>query len=276
MKPRSTGSADTEFFAADEKAFIESFLEKGYAIVPLEERPRLDAVRARMYARAMELLRFSKSKRPPLEAFFDHTERFVSVDALNDFRLGMIEFLNADALLRPALFKMARRHIEWAIGSEIAMQRTVNLSIQLPKDDSSLLPLHSDVWSGNSPYELVLWLPLVDCFKTKSMYVLERPASEKIFRDFSKYKTFDAEKLYQQVKPKLVWLDVPYGHAVLFTHSLLHGNRVNEEKTTRWTFNVRLKGLLTPYGVKEMGESFLPITVRPATRIGFDAVALDK
>lgn len=268
--------SDTAFFGADEKAFIDGFLKKGYAIVPLQERERLDAVRARMYERAMKLLGLSGAKRPPLETFFDHTERFVPVAKLNGFRLGMIEGLNADALLRPALFKMARRHIEWSIGSEIAMQRTVNLSIQLPRDDSSLLPLHSDVWSGNSPYELVLWVPLVDCFKTKSMYILERAESEKIFRAFPRYKSFDAEKLYRTIKPKLVRLDVPYGHAVLFSHSLLHGNRINEEKSTRWTFNIRLKGLLTPYGVKEMGESFLPITIRPATRIGFEAVALDK
>lgn len=266
----------TEFFAPDEKAFIDSFLKRGYAIVPLAERELLDAVKERIYARGLERLKIKRARRPSLQEFFDHAERFVPVDELNDFRLAMIESLNRDPLLRPALFKMARKHIEWAIGSEIAMQRTVNLSIQLPKDASSLLPLHSDVWSGNSPYELVLWTPLVDCFKTKSMYLLERPASEKIFREFSKYKSFNAETLFKRIKPRVVWLNVPYGHAVLFTHSLMHGNRVNTEKTTRWTFNVRLKGLLTPYGVKEMGESFLPITIRPATRIGWDAVALDK
>lgn len=273
---KSSPAADAEFFAPDEKAFIDSFLARGYAIIPLAEPERLNAIRARLYASAMDLLRLPAAKRPALDAFFDHTERWISVEKLNSLRLGLIEGLNRDALLRPALFKMARKHIEWTIGSEIAMQRTVNLSIQLPRDDSSLLPLHSDVWSGNSPYELVLWLPLVDCWKTKSMYVLERPESEKIFREFASYESFDAEKLFQKIKRNLVWLEVPRGHAVLFTHSLLHGNRVNEEATTRWTFNVRLKGLLTPYGAKEMGESFLPITVRPATRIGFDAVALDK
>jgi hypothetical protein len=56
----------------------------------------------------------------------------------------------------------------------------------------------------------------------------------------------------------------------------MHGNRVNEEKTTRWTFNIRLKGLLTPYGVKELGESFLPVIVRPATRIGFEYEEAEK
>ena len=265
--------SETAFFEKDEQAFIEGFLEKGYVIIPLAEKDRLDAIRKRMHARGLELL---NGKKPSLAEFFDHTEKFVSPEKLNGFRLGMIEHLNRDALLRPALFKMARRKIEWIVGNEIAMQRTINLSIQMPKDDSSLLPLHSDVWSGNSPYEIVLWLPLVDCYKTKSMYILPRPHSEKIFREFSKYKKFDAEKLYKEIKPKLIWLDVPYGSAVLFTHSILHGNRLNEEKTTRWTFNVRLKGALTPYGVKELGESFVPVTIRPATRIGFDAVSLEK
>ena len=45
-------------------------------------------------------------------------------------------------------------------GNELAMQRKVNLSMQVPKDDSSLLPVHSDVWSGCSPFEVVLWMPL--------------------------------------------------------------------------------------------------------------------
>lgn len=261
-----------DFLQPDEKAFNDAFLKKGWARIELQERRHLDALKTRMYGEAMRLLGLKSSKRPEEGVFFDQTQRYVPVSRLNGFRLKMIEFLNDDKLLRPALFHMARRHIEWVIGNEVAMQRTVNLAIQLPKDDSSLLPLHSDVWSGNSPYEIVLWLPLVDCWKTKSMYLLERPESEKIFREFPRYSSFNAEQLYRKIKPKLEWLDVPYGKAVLFTHSLLHGNRVNEEKTTRWGFNIRLKGLLTPYGSKEMGESFLPATVRPATRIGFEYV----
>jgi sporadic carbohydrate cluster 2OG-Fe(II) oxygenase len=269
---KKSAPSDLDFFTPEEKAFNEAFLRQGYAIVDLAQIERLDACKERMRARAEQLL----GKKVSSKELFDHTDKLVTGADLNAFRLGMIEHLNADTLLRPALFKMARTWIEYAIGNEIAMQRTINLSIQMPQDDSSILPLHSDVWSGNSPYELVLWVPLVDCYKTKSMFVLPRPESEKIFREFSKYESFDAEALFKAIKPKVVWLDVPYGKAVVFTHSLLHGNRMNEEKTTRWTFNIRLKGLLSPYGVKEMGESFLPVTIRPATRIGFEAVTLEK
>lgn len=264
------------FFGAEEKAFMDEFISKGYAIIPLERKAKLDAVREKIHALGTAHLGLKGAKKPSLKEFFDHTEHFVGVEGLNGLRLAVINGLNKDAGLMPGFFGMARKYVEWTVGNEIAMQRGINLSIQLPGDDSSLLPLHSDVWDGNSPYEIVLWLPLVDCYKTKSMYVLPRAESRRAYGEFKNNKGFDAEKLYQRVKPDLTWLDVPYGKAVLFSHSLLHGNRVNDERTTRWTFNIRLKGLLTPYGVKELGESFLPATVRPATRIGFEYAREEK
>ena len=65
------------------------------------------------------------------------------------------------------------------------MQQKINLSIQFPKDASSLLEVHADTWSGNSPFELVVWIPLVNCYKTKSMYILpryENPSFEKKYK----------------------------------------------------------------------------------------------
>ena len=69
-------------------------------------------------------------------------------------------------------YKISKPLLDIILGNELAMQLRVNLSIQLPDDDSSLLPIHSDVWSGDSPFESVVWLPLVDCYKTKSMFIL--------------------------------------------------------------------------------------------------------
>ena len=74
------------------------------------------------------------------------------------------------------------------VGNELAMQNKINLSIQFPNDASSLLPLHSDTWDGDSPFESVLWLPLVNCFKTKSMFILKSSKYEK-FRKI--YKLID-------------------------------------------------------------------------------------
>ena len=50
----------------------------------------------------------------------------------------------------------------------------------------------------------------------------------------------------------------------------MHGNRINQEATTRWTFNIRFKGLFTPYSDKRLGEYFAPIIIRPVSRIAMD------
>ena len=66
--------------------------------------------------------------------------------------------------------------LENIIGNELAMQNNINLSIHT-KDENSLLPIHSDTWSEIT-FESVLWLPLVNCYKTKSMFILNSKNEE--------------------------------------------------------------------------------------------------
>ena len=151
----------------------------------------------------------------------------------------------------------------------MAMQRGLNLSIQLPGDESSLLPAHSDIWSGNSPFEAVFWLPLVDCYRTRSMYLLARPLSEEVLAHFSRYSNLTATEFFREIEPMVTWVEVKQGEGLIFWHGLVHGNEINREPLTRWSMNIRFKGLLSPYGDKEIGESFFPIAVRPLTRLGY-------
>ena len=60
------------------------------------------------------------------------------------------------------------------------MQNEISLSIQMPRDNHSLLPLHADSWSGNSPFEVVIWIPLVNVYSTKSMFILKNEKLKKI------------------------------------------------------------------------------------------------
>ena len=65
---------------------------------------------------------------------------------------------------------MGREYIDLFCGNELAVQK-INLSIQL----LLIILLYFnpyDVWSGNSPFELVLWIPLVSVKNTKSMFIL--------------------------------------------------------------------------------------------------------
>ncbi|NJL55259.1 hypothetical protein HC928_08790 [bacterium] len=254
------------FFYSRRKPAIAQFLQDGYWIFSLSDLSLLDRLQETLYRKGLELLNFS----PDLSRaeFFDFTHKLVSTDELNDFRVQLIAHMARDESIRPLVYHLAKPQLHWLVGNELAMQRNCNLSIQFPEDDSSLLPLHSDVWSGNSPYEVVLWLPLVDCYQTKSMFLLPRPESEAILSNFRQYASLSTEELYREIESNLVWFEVRCGQAAIFSHAMLHGNRINRETTTRWTINVRFKSLLSPYGSKGLGESFLPITMRPTTHIG--------
>ena len=52
------------------------------------------------------------------------------------------------------------------------MQNKINISIQIPKDKNSLIDMHSDIFTGETPFQAVLWIPLVDVSKTKSMFYI--------------------------------------------------------------------------------------------------------
>jgi sporadic carbohydrate cluster 2OG-Fe(II) oxygenase len=131
-----------------------------------------------------------------------------------------------------------------------------------------VLPLHSDAWSEDSPYEVVLWVPLVDCRRTKSMFLLPPDADREARATMAQYAQAGVEALYTAVEPQLEWLEIPYGNVLVFTHTLMHGNRMNVEPTARWSINIRFKALFTPYADKQLGDFFDPITTRPATRVG--------
>ena len=154
------------------------------------------------------------------------------------------------------------------VGNELAMQRNLNLSIQLPRDDSSILPLHADVWDGDSPYEVVVWTPLVDCYQTKSMFILPRAQNAVAHERVADHQLSGVEDLYAAVESDMDWIDIKFGQILLFSQNLMHGNRMNVEETTRWSINCRFKSVMSPYAAKTLGEFFEPITLKPATKMG--------
>ena len=78
--------------------------------------------------------------------------------------------MNKDKRFRSNYFKIARKALYSLAGNELMMQTKINLSIQLPNDETSLLPIHSDVWQGDSPFEINLWIPLVTAIKQNRVY----------------------------------------------------------------------------------------------------------
>ena len=78
--------------------------------------------------------------------------------------------LNSDKKFVTNYYMIAKKELEFICEMNLQCKEKISLSIQMPDDDSSLLPIHSDVWSGCSPFEVVVWIPLVDCQKTNSIF----------------------------------------------------------------------------------------------------------
>ena len=251
------------FLKKKEQKKTKVFLEKGYIISKVESMSSLKYI---SFLISNAINQQVKKKLVNL----NKTHEKISIEELNNFRLGIINKINKDKLLRYHYFNIAREALYILAGNELMMQKNINLSIQFPNDNSSLLPIHSDVWSGDSPYEINLWVPLVNCYRTKSMYILEQkdyPNFEKIMQ---KKKYSSSEDIFKLVKNKVRWLNVNYGQFLIFNQALPHGNIVNIEKETRWSMNCRFKNFFSPYGDKKVGEFFLPITTRAISEIGMN------
>lgn len=256
---------DADFFAPQELALIEEFEQKGFAIFNVANPEGLDRIRR---AVAAELSAQLDMKYDDVTDFLNRVGEHLSVADLNAVRLAIFNRLNQHAWFRPTYYSLARDVLATIVGNELAMQRRVNLSIQLPGDDSSVLPVHSDVWSGDSAFEVVVWVPLVDCYDTKSMFILPHAAHQEHSKKLADFRGRGTDDLFRAIEPDLEWLEIRVGQGLIFTHTLMHGNRVNQEPEARWSMNCRFKSVLSPYDTKRLGEFFEPITLRAATRLG--------
>jgi sporadic carbohydrate cluster 2OG-Fe(II) oxygenase len=255
------------FVPADEQAIADEFSANGYVVRPVDHRGALDDLRRHVAKLVCDHLKIPQPN--DIGEFLNHIERVVPIETLNEVRLNTYRKMNATPWFRPTYFGLARSTIEILVGNELAMQNRVNLSIQLPHDDSSLLAIHADAFGGETPFQVVEWLPLVDCYKTKSMFILPREKSEGLYANFTRYEGQGMDSLYKDVEKDVVWCDVPYGHVLVFSPNYLHGGVINEESETRWSMNCRLTGLFTPYtgAEKKLGSYYLPITTRPVTKM---------
>jgi sporadic carbohydrate cluster 2OG-Fe(II) oxygenase len=251
------------FLTNNEQKLSKEFLKKGYMISKVSNKQSLNFISKLIKDNVCKLLKLKKID-------LNYIHNYVKVEDLNVFRVKIITEINKNKYLRLHYFNICKELIYLFSGNELMMQKNINLSIQFPNDNSSLLPIHSDVWSGDSPYEINVWLPLVDCYKTKSMYILEQKNINFFEKKIKSIKTKSSDEIYKIIKKKLKWLKVNYGEFLIFNQGLPHGNIVNTEKETRWTMNCRFKNIHSPYGDKKIGEFFLPITSRAMTEIGIN------
>lgn len=187
-------------------------------------------------------------------------------EKLNEFRMAAIRMINTHPTYREDLLQRMHPLLRGLLGPDLAVQKNLSLVLSLPGDETSQIPLHSDVMMGHSPFELNLWIPWTPVSATQSMFLL--PLSKwRGARSTGELKEGTLQGLFEGWRDSFEFLSMDPGQAVLFWHHLPHGNVVNRERTTRWSLNVRFKNLFSPYGEKGLGDYFVPWKYGPVTEI---------
>ena len=256
---------DTAFLEADEQALAQRFIDDGFVTAPADDRAGLDRIQRRAAELAADYLKLPHGNDP--YAMLDTIHSRVSVEMIST-ACGMHVFngLNAEPWLRPTYFRLARSTIETIVGNELCMQRRINLSIQMPGDDSL---------AARHPFRrLVGRLAVrgrgVGAAGRRPPHQIDVSAAAIPERRHAGPDGQPAQRrgTVQDHQAARDFIEIPYGHVMLFNQTLMHGNRINEEAGTRWSMNCRFKSIMSPYADKRFGEFFEPILLRPATRVG--------
>ena len=126
----------------------------------------LNLLKDKVESAFLEYLRTHKKNLVGLENAFEEIHPSES----NDLRLFVMEKLNQGTEFQYNYYQAAQGIIHSLCGNELTMQKRPGLSINLPKSHNDILPIHADTWNGVSPYELNIWIPLVDCSQSMSLY----------------------------------------------------------------------------------------------------------
>lgn len=245
------------------------FLKNGYIISDFQDKKNIKKIQDSIVSIIKKKIKLNDNKNS--ETYLNNFHKKIKIKDLNKLRLLIISELNKNSSIKKILYKEAKETLDLIIGNELAIQKTLNLSIQLPKDKSSLLDIHSDSTTGESPYQVVLWVPLVDVFKTKSMFVFPVKESLKTIKNLSKKSSLTT--YFNKNKKKANFLSLKFGQFLVFTPNLLHGNIINKTTETRFSLNIRLKSLFSPYNKikgndRRLGYFYFPLNVKPMTILG--------
>lgn len=165
---------------------------------------------------------------------------------INVLRLAAYQHINSLHDWEKLYFSMASRALIQLLGPDLLIQRKLNLSIQMPEDETSVLGMHMDTLSGQSPFELVMWVPFTGVCQSNGMYYFDRKTSFEIRQEMPACEDRGLEYLRKKYWNRRKELDVNESDVVIFSGTLFHGNMVNKTSTTRVSINCRFKNLFSP------------------------------
>ena len=237
----------------------------GYTIVDAEQPEILVELRKRVYAFTKQVFGLTESDpNIGLNHFHKGVEK-KSDGEFNSKRVELISQITKECDVSELVFRAFETYIFHLLGPDILAQKTANLVLQ-PPGDPNPSELHRDA-PANSPYEVVVWVPMVDCYRTKSMYIVNAKDSESALLQYETNPT-NWDNFIKSSRSKASNPTVLFGQALFFYTGCLHGSEINREEETRVSFNIRYKSLFAPPGLKSQISFFKPFRISNFTRLG--------
>lgn len=178
-----------------------------------------------------------KTRRPPP---LSRIHEFLSGSDLNDFRVACFDSLNLEPWVEWFLADCSEI-IYSSLGPDFCIQSKVNLSIVPPGDLSSQLPIHSDSWSGDSPFQLNFWFPLTHALGDSGIYIVDAQRSLKAMQSLQQNGRLPVIQSRFRIA-----VSARIGNVIVFNPALLHGSGVNTANLTRVSLNIRVKNFFAP------------------------------
>ncbi len=240
---------------------LNNFNNKGYVVLDIDKDQikYLKKIKKNFLTKSRNYLKNSNNLK--LENF--HKFNFKNNIFLNNFRLKMMTELNKYSDFKQKMYSSISPFLDKCLGPDIIVQKNLNLVIQKPHD-TDRAPFHKDA-PANSNYELVVWLPLVDCHKSMSMYVFDVNSHDYINNFLKKNVSHQKQEILSKKKGYLP--NVKFGQVLVFWSNCFHYIPVNKEDKTRWSINLRYKNLFTKYGTKNLLDFYEILRVSPISNL---------
>ena len=145
----------------------------------------------------------------------------VESEKINELRIRAFKSINKISEWKKKILNLISPEIHEILGLDLAIQKNLNLSIQMPGEINSILEKHVDYRTGDSPFQRVVWIPITNSYDSNSIFMLDKESN---------------------YKP----ININYGEFLVFDPNTEHGNILNKTDKTRVSINVRVKNWFSP------------------------------
>ena len=239
--------------------------QKGWEIIKSKNLDQTKLLRNKIYKIVKKVFKIKENDPEKGINLLHKYCKGITETQINTKKLSIISQISKDKSLVDIIFNLWGYKIKELIGNDILVQKLLNVVIQSPKDKNYTTP-HRDA-PPNSFFEIITWIPLVNCKKTKSMWLYDLDNTKKILKKQEKnpkqwnnsFKNFKKE-----------YVDVKFGECLLFLPGLYHGSDINKTEETRISLNTRFESLFSPSKRKFPVHFFRLHKISKITKLGIE------